>query len=148
MKIPNFTKKYFRIDNFLSIISKPDFSFDHDGSLNLFLPQNSLSHIEFAKAFSTRSLINDEYWLFDISKWNSLQDAMEDLKILKLRLNDRFFLFQNTEGGVINIWECYGGIGKERRNKALFYGNWTISNGLWKTSVPRWERRKDLEVRL
>ena len=137
---------YFRIDNFLSIISKSDISFDHDGSLNLFLSQNSSSHIEFAKAFSNRSLTNDEYWLFDISKWNSFLDAMEDLKILKLRLNDRFFLFRNTEGGVINIWECYGGIGKERRNKALFYGNWTISNGLWKTSVPRWERRKDLEV--
>ena len=94
---------------------------------------------------STRSRLNKEYWLLDVTSFAQTEKAISVLN-LPLDLDDEFYLFsQEKNGRSINIWEFYK-VQPYLPKKFLYYGNWSIESGLECSNVDKWTRRKNLQV--
>ena len=94
---------------------------------------------------STRSRLNKENWLLDVTSFATIEEAMSLLN-LPLDLNDEFYLFSQEENGrFINVWEFYK-VQPSLSKKFLYYGNWSIESGLECSNVDKWTRRKNLQV--
>ena len=99
----------------------------------------------FVQMYSTRCKVNQEYWLLDVSSWQSVNDATKELRDLPLYLDDNLFLYSELkDGSGISIWEFYE-IHPSIPRKLLEYGQWT-SDGLSLNKEAKWTRRRDLEV--
>ena len=94
---------------------------------------------------STRSRLNKEYWLLDVTLFDTIEEAILVLN-LPLDLDDDFYLFSQEENGrLINIWEFYK-VQPSLPKKFLYYGNWSIESGLECSNIDKWTRRKNLQV--
>ena len=119
-----------------------------DENLKIYIPDESnleKSLEQFVQLYSTRSRADREYWLLDVSSWQSVNDVTEELRDLPLDLDDDLFLFSKLkDGSAISIWEFYE-IHPSIPRKLLEYGQWT-SGGLSLNKEKKWNRRRDLEV--
>ena len=119
-----------------------------DENLKIYIPDESnleKSLEQFVQLYSTRSRADREYWLLDVSSWQSVNDVTEELRDLPLDLDDDLFLFSKLkDGSAISIWEFYEILPSIPR-KLLEYGQWT-SGGLSLNKEKKWNRRRDLEV--
>ena len=102
----------------------------------------------FSKIFSNRTLTNQEYWLLDISAWNSVEEAKEllDEVINNLDLNDDLYLYSLDDKST-NIWEYYR-IHELRQSSLELLGEWNEFDGLKILQPEKWIRRANLEVGL
>ena len=103
------------------------------------------------KLFQKRPKSSQEFWLIDISSWNTLDSAYKDFSQLKLPLNVDFYLYMIYENGfftpVIHFWEIYQI--HELMPKSIFYlGKWSENYGIEIQTPNKWDRRKDLQVKL
>ena len=119
-----------------------------DENLKIYIPDESnleKSLEQFVQLYSTRSRADREYWLLDVSSWQSVNDVTKELRDLPLDLDDDLFLFSKLkDGSAISIWEFYE-IHPSIPRKLLEYGQWT-SGGLSLNKEKKWNRRRDLEV--
>ena len=119
-----------------------------DENLKIYIPDETnleKSLEQFVQLYSTRSRADREYWLLDVSSWQSVNDVTEELRDLPLDLDDDLFLFSKLkDGSAISIWEFYE-IHPSIPRKLLEYGQWT-SGGLSLNKEKKWNRRRDLEV--
>ena len=119
-----------------------------DENLKIYIPDESnlgKSLEQFVQLYSTRSRADREYWLLDVSSWQSVNDVTKELRDLPLDLDDDLFLFSKLkDGSSISIWEFYE-IHPSIPRKLLEYGQWT-SGGLSLNKEKKWNRRRDLEV--
>ena len=123
----------------------------NDNDLNIFIPDgNNLvdSAKVFSKSFSTRTWTNQEYWLLDISAWNSVEEAKEILNDLidNLDLDDDLYLYSLDDKSIF-IWEYYR-IHESRPNSLELLGEWNEFDGLKILQPEKWIRRANLEVGL
>ena len=123
----------------------------NDNDLNIFIPNgNNLadSAKEFSELFSTRTWSNQEYWLVDISAWNSVEEATEILDDLidNLDLDDDLYLYSLDDKSIF-IWEYYR-IHESRPNSLELLGEWNEFDGLKILQPEKWIRRANLEVGL
>jgi hypothetical protein len=95
----------------------------------------------------SRTRLSQEIWLIDITALNYINVAAEKMSHFPLDLNDDIFFvkYEPTSYNIINIWEVYK-IHPSLDLVIMEYGNWTESRGLSCTKVPKWIRRKDLQV--
>ena len=123
----------------------------NEKDLHIFIPdENHLvdSAKVFSKIFSNRTLTNQEYWLLDISAWNSVEEAKEllDEVINNLDLNDDLYLYSLDDKST-NIWEYYR-IHELRQSSLELLGEWNEFDGLKILQPEKWIRRANLEVGL
>ena len=120
----------------------------HDKSLVVYILNNfniEESIDDLVALTSTRSRLNKEYWLLDVTSFARIEEAISSLN-LPLDLDDEFYLFsQGKNGSFINIWEFYK-VQPSLPKKFLYYGNWSLESGLECTNVDKWTRRKNLQV--
>jgi hypothetical protein len=95
----------------------------------------------------SRTRLSQEIWLIDITALNYINVATKKMSHFPLDLNDDIFFvkYEPTSYNIINIWEVYK-IHPSLDLVIMVYGNWTESGGLSSTKVPKWIRRKDLQV--
>ena len=123
----------------------------NDKDLNIFIPdENNLADSAkvFSKLFSTRTWTNQEYWLLDISAWNSVEEATEILDDLidNLDLDDDLYLYSLDDKSIF-IWEYYR-IHNTRQNSLELLGEWNEVDGLKILQSEKWIRRANLKVGL
>ena len=135
-----------RFEPFPEIIIKNNISFDYQSGLNFISLDSGKSIFQFATQFSRRTSDHKEYWILDVPNWKTLDDKLVALKDIKPRLDDKFFIIVEQEDS-LHVHELYF-FGHNQYKKCLNYGNWSFAEGLIVTSIPRWERRKDLDVGL
>ena len=123
----------------------------NDKDLNIFIPDEKNlpdSAKVFSKLFSTRTWTNQEYWLLDISAWNSVEEAIEILDEVtgNLDVDDDLYLYSLNDKSIF-IWEYYR-IHESRRNRLELLGEWNEFDGLKILQLEKWIRRANLEVGL
>ena len=138
-----------RFEPFPEIIINNNLTFDHQSGLNFISLDSGKSIFQFARKFSKRASDHKEYWILDVPHWKTLDDKLVALEDVKPRLDDKFFIIDpNVEQeDLLYVHELYY-FGHNQYKKCLKYGNWSFTEGLKVTSIPRWERRKDLDVGL
>ena len=101
---------------------------------------------DFFHMYALRSAQNREYWLLDVSLFNSAIEASEGkLKYLpNLDLDDDLYLFEER-GDLLKIWEFYE-IHSTLPRQLLPYGVWNDIDRLKITKTAKWSRRRDLKV--
>ena len=117
--------------------------------LHVFIPNDSeltRSVDLFIHFYSLRKKLNAEYWLLDISGFESMNDIIGSLQKLKLDLDDDLYLYnydkQKTEVKVMEFYEIHSSL----KRKLINYASWNSINGLNVTSLEKWNRRKNLDV--
>ncbi len=95
-----------------------------------------------------RTRTDQEFWLIDISLWDSISSAVEDLKMLNVDIDDDIFLYTIDEGsGAVKIWEIYRISPKQEHLDVLFYNDWLPSEiGFQDRILDKWVRRRNLGV--
>ena len=127
----------------VNIINNPNITvLTNNQDLHVFVPHSITANI-FVELYSKRNKYDKEYWLFDISNWTS--SVLKEFENLKLDLDDDMYLYQSRSEDIIDIWEMYE-IHPSMPRKLLYYGNYTLQDGLNINSLSKWIRRKDLEV--
>ena len=119
--------------------------------LHIFIPKDDKNITDLVKFFQKRPKSSQEFWLIDISFWNTLDSAYRDFSQLKLALNVDFYLYMIYEHGfskpMIHFWEIYQI--HELMPKSIFYlGKWSENYGIEIQTPNKWDRRKDLQVKL
>ena len=131
----------------LAITSKPIPS--HYEGLNVFIPNEEIKNEtlnNFLQIYSKRTKASRDYWLLDVSNWNSVDELVKnELKSLPLDLDDDLYLFKKTEKEGIQVWELYE-IHSSLPKQLLAYGSWNSSHGLKIMEPQKWIRRNNLEV--
>ena len=102
----------------------------------------------FSNLFGQRRRANTEYWLLDITNYNSTTEAFSVLShnLENLSFDDDLYLYWEIEDK-IELWEIYK-IHKDVGTKILQYGHWSKEFGLEVVKESKWRRRKDLQVRI
>ena len=118
--------------------------------MHVFIPDEfnlEQSMNDFFHMYSLRNGLNREYWLLDVSLFNSAIEASErKLKYLpNLDLNDDLYLFEEKDHHLLKIWEFYE-IDSTLPRQLLPYGMWNDVDRLKLTKATKWMRRKDLKV--
>ena len=137
---------------FLAFVTSNNLTTWHNKDLHVVIPDEfnlEASMNDFFHMYSLRNRQNREYWLLDISLFNSAIEAVEEgkLKYLpNLDLDGDLYLFEER-GHLLKIWEFYE-IHSNLPRQLLPYGTWNdISNELKITKNTKWIRRRDLKVR-
>lgn len=128
----------------------------HDELLNVFIlndrnekaTNESLSM--FVEIYSERQRTDREFWLLDathlISQKGEPKDILENLKELKLDLDDDLYIFSSdSDGKALKMYEFYE-IHPSVPRQMVPYGFWDSSIGLLLTDTEKWNRRKNLQV--
>ena len=118
--------------------------------LHIFIPDHyELTHSMdlFIHLFSLRKKLNAEYWLLDVSVFESMNDIIHSLQTLELDFDDDLYLYNYNEGQteLVQILEYYE-IHSSLKRKLIRYGSWNSINGLNVTTSEKWNRRKNLDV--
>ena len=118
--------------------------------LHIFIPDDyELTHSMdlFIHLFSLRKKLNAEYWLLDVSGFESMNDIIHSLQKLELDFDDDLYLYNYNEGQteLVQILEYYE-IHSSLKRKLIRYGSWNSINGLNVTTSEKWNRRKNLDV--
>ena len=117
--------------------------------LHVFIPNDSemtRSIDLFVQFYSLQKKLNAEYWLLDVSGFESMNDIRGSLQKLKLDLDDDLYLYNyDRQQKVVNILEFYE-IHSSVKRKLINYGSWNSINGLNVITIEKWNRRKNLEV--
>lgn len=146
-EITNLDQKFIVPLNYVSSSTTKNVSgltYDQDLHVYLLNDQDLPSSIEsFVSIYATRELASREYWLVDITSMNA-DGLAEDLKDLKLDLDDDLFLYKVKDDGIIDIWEAYK-IHKDYDISLIYYGNYTTELGLTVQREEKWSRRRDLQ---
>ena len=100
----------------------------------------------FIHFYSLRKKLNAEYWLLDISAFESLSDIIGTLQKLKLNFDDDLYFYnydkQQKEVQILEYYEIHSSL----KRKLIRYGSWNSINGLNVTTSEKWKRRKNLDV--
>ena len=100
----------------------------------------------FINFYSLRKKLNAEYWLLDISAFESLSDIIGTLQKLKLNFDDDLYFYnydkQQKEVQILEYYEIHSSL----KRKLISYGSWNSINGLNVTTSEKWNRRKNLDV--
>ena len=101
----------------------------------------------FIHFYSLRKKLNAEYWLLDVSGFESMNDIIHSLQKLELDFDDDLYLYNYNEGQteLVQILEYYE-IHSSLKRKLIRYGSWNSINGLNVTTSEKWNRRKNLDV--
>ena len=94
-----------------------------------------------------RTRKDKEVWFIDISSLETISNAQLMLQGLLLDIDDDIFLFMFIDGESAKIWETYR-LAPETDIIIRDFGRWTREMGLKLTTLEKWQRRKDLSVRL
>ena len=103
---------------------------------------------QFIDIYNQRSRTNNEFWLLDVSAFQSIKDAKNQFNNLTLDLDDDLFLYKIKQPQAdydIEIFEFYE-IHPSKPRKLMPFGTWSKSQGLNLTTVGKWTRRANLEV--
>ena len=102
----------------------------------------------FTNLFGQRRRTNTEYWLLDITNYNSTTEPFSDLphNLETLSFDDDLYLYWEIKDK-IELLEIYQ-IHKDVGAKILPYGHWSREMGLEVVKESKWRRRKDLEVKI
>ena len=102
----------------------------------------------FTNLFGQRRRTNTEYWLLDITNYNSTTEPFSDLphNLETLSFDDDLYLYWEIKDK-IELLEIYQ-IHKDVSAKILPYGHWSREMGLEVVKESKWRRRKDLEVKI
>ena len=104
-----------------------------------------ISYHNFIQIYSKRTKASKDYWLLDVSTWESIDELVKtELKGLPLDLDDDLYLFKKTEKN-FQIWELYE-IHSSLPKQLLSYGSWNSSYGLKIMEPQKWIRRNNLKV--
>ena len=97
--------------------------------------------------YSMRKRTNREFWLLDISTFETPKEAANTLmkNIPNLDLDDDFYLFEKREDEMF-IHEYYAIDSKSPRILQP-YGTWSAKFGLQVENAVKWSRRSDFKVR-
>ena len=120
----------------------------HKKDLQLFIVDDanisqSLNHL--TKIMKSRTNADKEFWLVDVSGFQTISNAALNLKEIPLDIDDDFFLYINAEN-FIQIWEFYQ-IHPSKPRKLQKYGSWNrLGETMNLTKVEKWSRRNNLEV--
>ena len=117
------------------------------GNLQVFIPDEMDKNKglnQFIEMYSTRTKASQEYWLFDVSLWETLTEVVNGLNDLPLDLDDDLYLYQR-KGKSLELWEFFE-MHPTRPRKLLFYCSWNKINGLTVEETSKWTRRGDFEV--
>ena len=129
----------------------------HDKSLKVFILNDQDEKWKneslklFVELYSMRLRTDREFWLFDATalindKRGEVSEMVEDLKELKLDLDDDLFVINhNSYGNALKLYELYE-IHPTLPKQVLFYGLWDSSIGLLLNETKKWDRRKNLQV--
>ena len=124
----------------------------HDKDLHVFNPDEanlnkSMDH--FFELYAMRNRTNREFWLLDITLFQSVENACERfLKYMpNLDLDDDFFVFANNKSDffMINVWE-YFEIDPSIPRQLLHYGTWSQMQRMVFSGRSKWIRRRNLQV--
>ena len=105
--------------------------------------KQSLTCLESKMKESTRR--GKEFWLIDISAFQSIDNASSMLNTLSLDVDDDIFLYMFIENDTASIWEMYK-LAPEKDVIIKNFGSWTKEIGLRFTRLEKWQRRGDLYV--
>ena len=120
----------------------------HKKDLHIFIVDEdnvsqSLSHL--TKIMKSRRNVDKEFWLVDVSGFQTISNAVLNLQNMPLDIDDDFFLYINTEK-FIHMWEYYE-IHSSKPRKLQKYGSWNrLDETMNLTNVEKWSRRNNLEV--
>ena len=102
----------------------------------------------FIHFYSLRKKLNAEYWLLDISAFESLSDIIGTLQKLKLNFDDDLYFYnydkQQKEVQILEYYEIHSSL----KRKLISYGSWNSINGLNVTASEKWYRRKNLDANM
>jgi hypothetical protein len=115
--------------------------------LHVFILDGSNSSVFILKEiFLARLRTNKEFWLIDVSHYETIENATEEaFEDIFLDIDDDVFLYSSIGKAMINIWEVYK-IDPYQELKLLYHGSWSSLDGLMLTKEVKWSRRRDLQV--
>ena len=98
---------------------------------------------KFLEWFNQRKRNNKEYWLLDTTSLNTInKETKDDLKNLKLDLDDDLFWFEYSSQG-IELYEVYR-IAENLDITVKSFGSWSIDKGLTSPIYGKWIRRRNM----
>ena len=103
--------------------------------------QKATEHI--LACFEKRKKFNKETWVF-ITKLSDIKVLKNDLKDISLDLDDNVMVSLDN-GDVLKLMEIYK-ISKSGEIQSNDAGQWSTTNGLEFSTVPKWYRRGNLQV--